>query len=163
MPGVPGVEGWGVTAPQRLDLNFLVSVALRRVRHGGVSRVGGGFHWRGSPMAPGLLLEVYEQLLSDGLLAAAEPDEYGTQRVSLTQAGQSRYVALVQAQRANLTGLPPTTVESMAIESPAGHRSSSALAPPGGQPEPDLGSGPVTRTVAGAIRHGERGRGGRRG
>lgn len=67
-----------------LNAQFLTWVALHRVRRGGMARVGDQFCYRGHPMPPGLLAELLEYFLEEGLLGLGEPQESGLRRVSLT-------------------------------------------------------------------------------
>lgn len=79
---------------QRLSAEFLALVALRRVRRGGVTRLGACFFWRGFPLG-GLLGEALAQLIDDGALTQGPARaEDGLSAVWLTEAGRARFVAL---------------------------------------------------------------------
>ncbi|MCA1600372.1 MAG: hypothetical protein LC776_01570 [Acidobacteria bacterium] len=69
-------------------------IALRRVVGGGMAKSAGVYFDHGRPV-PEHLTAVFDRLVWDGLLVVAEGDPiWGLRRVSLTEAGQARYVAL---------------------------------------------------------------------
>jgi hypothetical protein len=97
--GQPGGEGWPVKLSFPDHLSWL---ALRRVRRGGVAKLGECYLDGGQPLGI-LLAELLALLLEEGLLDVAEPGPAdGLARVSLTEAGQAHYRSLCQRQRAPL-------------------------------------------------------------
>ncbi len=83
-------------------------IALRRVHDGGVAKVAGVYLHHGRPV-PSHLTEVFDRLTWNGLLVVADGDPiWELRRLSLTDTGQVRYVALAQQrQRAPLEAPAP--------------------------------------------------------
>jgi len=122
-----------------LQADSFLWLALHRVHRGGVARKGEQLCYRGRPMPPGLLGELYEYLLEDGALVLGAPDGSGMQRVRLTEAGLARYQVLDQRQRrlGLVVVLPAPDHGPPAVLTPAGRRSSPApLEVSGGRPDP---------------------------
>lgn len=93
----PALAGRAVTG--LLSVEFLVLVALRRVRRGGVARRGDRFYGGGLPLG-GLLAAVLAQLLEEGSLEEGVPGaEDGMSRIWRTEAGADRYAVLADQHR----------------------------------------------------------------
>jgi hypothetical protein len=104
MDGQPGGEVWPVKLPFPDHLSWL---ALRRVRRGGVSKLGDRYLDGGQPLGV-LLAELLAMLQEQGLLDVADPSPAdGLARVSCTEAGQAHYRSLCRRQRAPLLMPPP--------------------------------------------------------
>ena len=110
-------------------------MALRRVHGGGVAKSAGVYFDHGCP-TPGHLTGVFDRLVWAGLVRVADGDLLWELRgLSLTDTGQARYAVLGERQRESVQA-PPAEHGTTITESPAGRRSSTTLAPPGGQPDP---------------------------
>lgn len=84
----------------KLPLNDHLSwLALRRVRRGGVAKLGARYLEGGHPLGI-LLAELLDDLLNRGLLVVSEPNqEDGLARVHVTEAGLAHYRTLCRRQR----------------------------------------------------------------
>lgn len=73
-------------------------MALCRVADGGMAKAAGMYFDQGRPV-PGHLIEVFDRLMWDGLLSVADGDPiWGVRQISLSEAGQARYLALCHQQ-----------------------------------------------------------------
>jgi hypothetical protein len=118
---------------RRLDGDFLVLLALRRVRRGGLTLRGEQFCDRGQLMPPSLLVDTLGVLLDQGQVAAADPDpQSGLALLRLTAAGASSYAELAAQRWAALPVPPP---EHATTQTLAGRRVGTAPPGPGGQPD----------------------------
>jgi hypothetical protein len=73
---------------RRLDGDFLVLLALRRVRRGGLAMLGDQFYDRDQLMPPSLLVDTLDVLLELGQVQVTGPDpQTGLAPLSLTDAG----------------------------------------------------------------------------
>ena len=74
-------------------------MALRRVAEGGMAKSAGVYLDHGSPV-PDHLVSVFDRLTWSGLLVIADGDPlWELRRISLSDAGQGRYLALSTQQR----------------------------------------------------------------
>lgn len=88
-------------------LDHLSWLALRRVRRGGVARLGDRYLEDGQPLGV-LLAEHLAELLDQGLVEVADPSPAdGLARVGVTEAGQAYYRRLCRRQQAPLPVPPP--------------------------------------------------------
>ena len=119
------------------DPRLYVWMALRRVDDGGMTRSAGAYFDRGLP-APGHLTEVFDQLIWAGFVAVAEGDAlWELRRLSLTDAGQTRYATLCEQQREHVRRdhvMPPP--EFGTIQTSIGRRSESLPPAPGDRSGP---------------------------
>jgi hypothetical protein len=85
MPATESAEG--------LNPELLAALALRRALGGGVARAGDVYVDGGHPMGS-YLTGTFTELIDRGLLALADKDEWGLRRVTVTDAGQTRYAQI---------------------------------------------------------------------
>lgn len=68
-------------------------LALHRTQEGVMTRLDGDYFKAGRPVAD-FLVDPFECLIRNGLLALGRPDPRGWQRVCMTHSGQVRYAQL---------------------------------------------------------------------
>jgi hypothetical protein len=111
----------------RLDGDFLVLQALRRVRRGGLALRGEQFCDRGQLIPPSLLRDTLGVLIEQGQVAAADPDpQTGMAPLKLTDAGATCYAKLSAQQRAALP-VPPAEHGTPTTKAPTGQPGGGAL------------------------------------
>lgn len=82
-------------------------MGLRRVHAGLVARFEGRYYDAGRRMPGYLVPDVLDMLITQNLLSVADPDDYGWQRVALTDAGLAEYRALCRRQSQQALPVPP--------------------------------------------------------
>ncbi|MGH3771899.1 MAG: hypothetical protein ACRDRW_10960, partial [Pseudonocardiaceae bacterium] len=90
------------------DIGMAVWIALGRARQGGASNLAGQWLDCGSPV-PGYVADALDRLTNSGqlTLAVADPESCDARRVTATDAGCARYVALCQVHSSPDSGRPP--------------------------------------------------------
>ena len=86
---------------------LLAWIAFRRVCGGGVAAFGGMYLDGGRPV-PCYLPDALDGLARTGMLALAEADAWGLQRVVTTSTGRARYVELSAKRHPNPRPVPAT-------------------------------------------------------
>ncbi|MGH8968058.1 MAG: hypothetical protein ACRDXB_22415, partial [Actinomycetes bacterium] len=97
-----GIGGDGPVNDRAAEFGVAVWIALRRAHEGEVANLAG--QWLDSGRrVPGYLADALDQLTSAGLLALGEldPQACGVRRVTVTDIGSARYVALCQIHNPN--------------------------------------------------------------
>ncbi len=96
------VGGNGPVGDRAPESGVAVWIALRRSHEGGVANLAG--QWLDSGRrVPGYVTDALDQLTSTGLLVLGEvdPEACGVRRVTVTDTGSARYVALCQIHNPN--------------------------------------------------------------
>jgi hypothetical protein len=109
-PCEPSTEDLG------LHPELLACWALQRAHRGGVTTSGGQYIDHGC-LKLSHLTRTFDELTNAGLLAVADADPSGVQRVNLTETGHTYYTQLTTHQVAHSVPEPPSPHQT-----PAGHR-----------------------------------------
>jgi hypothetical protein len=97
---------------------LLMWITLSRVAEGGVIQRGGNYRDGDAPLPPYLAASV-PTLLTEGLLAVADPDPAGWHQLILTEAGQSRHEQLGRCGQRGSALQPEGT--SLPVRVPGAH------------------------------------------
>ena len=98
--GLPCVGRGSPVSDRALESGVTVWIALRRAHEGGVASLKS--QWLDSGrQVPGYVAEALDRLISGGLLVLgeAEPESCGVRRITVTDSGCARYVALCQIHK----------------------------------------------------------------
>ncbi|MDQ3151298.1 MAG: hypothetical protein M3R63_06110 [Actinomycetota bacterium] len=114
-------------------------LALGSVASGGIAKSAGIYSDHGRPM-PDHLTEVLDRLTWSGLLRVADGDLlWDLRRISFTEAGQARYLALCQQRQRAQLEVPAPEFGTTSTQGPVSRQWSDSCPPvPGDRPDSTL-------------------------